>query len=103
MHTVKPLDREAIAGCRSRRSQCLLLTVEEHNVLGGLGGAVAEVLADLGGAPRLDAPRHHGRVQPDRAADAPLCQHYRTGCSAGIEARAPARRSRTRGQWHRDT
>ena len=48
MHTVKPLDGAAIAraAAHSRR----LMTVEEHNVLGGLGGAVAEALAD-GGTP----------------------------------------------------
>ena len=51
MHTIKPIDRDAIltAAVRSRR----LLTVEEHNVIGGLGGAVAEVLADAGVPARL--------------------------------------------------
>jgi transketolase len=46
MPTIKPIDCDAIleAAFRSR----LLMTVEEHNVLGGLGGAVAEVLADAG-------------------------------------------------------
>ncbi|OHD75559.1 MAG: transketolase [Spirochaetes bacterium RBG_16_67_19] len=47
MHTVKPLDREAVlAAARETRA---VVTVEEHNVLGGLGGAVAEVLAEAGG------------------------------------------------------
>ncbi len=49
MHTVKPLDREAVAavasGCRR------LFTYEEHSVTGGLGGAVAEILAEQGGPP----------------------------------------------------
>lgn len=51
MATVKPLDREAVlrAAARSR----VVMTVEEHNVLGGLGGAVAEVLADAGAGTRL--------------------------------------------------
>uniref|UniRef100_UPI0005BDA1AD transketolase C-terminal domain-containing protein n=1 Tax=Cupriavidus sp. WS TaxID=1312922 RepID=UPI0005BDA1AD len=51
MATVKPLDRDAVlrAAARSR----VLMTVEEHNVLGGLGGAVAEVLADVGAGVRL--------------------------------------------------
>jgi len=46
MATIKPLDREAVlrAAGRSR----MLMTIEEHNVLGGLGSAVAEVLADEG-------------------------------------------------------
>jgi transketolase len=46
VHTVKPLDREAIA--RAARETRGLVTVEEHQVAGGLGGAVAEVLAELG-------------------------------------------------------
>jgi transketolase len=46
VHTVKPLDRAAIE--RAARETGRLLTVEEHTIAGGLGGAVAEVLAELG-------------------------------------------------------
>jgi len=46
MHTVKPIDREAVL--KAARETGAILTVEEHNVLGGLGGAVAEVLAEAG-------------------------------------------------------
>jgi transketolase len=46
MHTVAPLDKEAILA--AARETGGILTVEEHNVTGGLGGAVAEVLADAG-------------------------------------------------------
>jgi transketolase len=46
MHTVKPLDREAIL--RAATETPLLVTIEEHTVIGGLGGAVAEVLAEAG-------------------------------------------------------
>jgi transketolase len=43
VHTVKPLDREAILSvCDEAR---LVVTVEEHSVYGGLGGAVAELLS----------------------------------------------------------
>ena len=46
MHTIKPIDREAIikAVTETRR----ILTVEEHNVVGGLGDAVASVIAESG-------------------------------------------------------
>jgi transketolase len=45
MHTVKPLDEEAIRS--AARETRAVITVEEHSVLGGLGGAVAEVLAEF--------------------------------------------------------
>jgi transketolase len=46
MHTVKPIDKEAIL--KSAKETRLIVTIEEHTVIGGLGGAVAEVLADAG-------------------------------------------------------
>lgn len=42
VHTIKPLDREAIVTAAATGA---VVTVEDHNVLGGLGGAVAELLA----------------------------------------------------------
>lgn len=42
LHTVKPLDRELIARCA--RETGAIVTAEEHQVNGGLGGAVAEVV-----------------------------------------------------------
>lgn len=47
MHTVKPIDRQAIV--KAARETGIIVTVEEHNIMGGLGGAVAEVLMDEGG------------------------------------------------------
>lgn len=44
MHTIKPLDREAVV--RAARETGGIITVEEHSVIGGLGSAVAEVLAE---------------------------------------------------------
>jgi len=43
MHTVKPIDTDTILRAASRTK--LIVTIEEHTVIGGLGGAVAEVLA----------------------------------------------------------
>jgi len=45
-YTLKPLDREAVAN--AARQSSALMTVEEHNIIGGLGSAVAEVLAEEG-------------------------------------------------------
>lgn len=44
MHTVKPLDLEAIAQASAATS--LLVSVEEHSLAGGLGGAIAEAVMD---------------------------------------------------------
>ena len=64
MPTIKPLDRDAVLAARAAGR---MLTVEEHNVMGGLGSAVAEVLADGGLGVRL---RRHGITTntADRAA-----------------------------------
>ena len=47
MHTVKPLDVEAVLAA-ARQTEAIF-TVEEHSILGGLGSAVAEVLAEADG------------------------------------------------------
>ena len=44
MHTVKPLDVKAVLA--AARETSAIVTLEEHSVVGGLGGAVAEVLAE---------------------------------------------------------
>ena len=44
MHTIKPIDRQAI--CDAAAQTGGIITVEEHNLSGGLGSAVAEVLCD---------------------------------------------------------
>jgi transketolase len=46
MHTIKPLDTEAIL--RAARETCTVVTVEEHSINGGLGSAVAECLLENG-------------------------------------------------------
>lgn len=51
MPTVKPLDVGAIVD--AARSLGAIATIEEHSKLGGLGGAVAEVVAELGLAVRF--------------------------------------------------
>ena len=43
IHTIKPLDREAIV--REAHAAGAVVTVEEHQIAGGLGSAIAEVLA----------------------------------------------------------
>jgi transketolase len=47
MHTIKPLDRDAVV--RAATETRFVFTLEEHSIEGGLGGAVAEVMAELDG------------------------------------------------------
>jgi len=46
MHTVKPIDKEIII--KAAKETGKIITVEEHNLSGGLGSAVAEVIGDSG-------------------------------------------------------
>jgi len=46
MHTIKPLDVEAVADCVNNIGK--IITVEDHNILNGLGSAVCEVVAEMG-------------------------------------------------------
>lgn len=82
MATIKPLDRAAVL--RAAKRSKILMTAEEHNVLGGLGSAVAEVLADEGCGIKLV---RHG-IHDEYSLIAPpthLYAHYRLDAD-GIEA-----------------
>ena len=81
MPTIKPLDRDAVL--RAARRSAILMTVEEHNVIGGLGAAVAEVLADQGCGIRLirhGIPDEYSLIAPPTD----LYAHYKLD-AAGIE------------------
>ena len=48
MHTIKPIDKIAIEeSCNTK----LIVSVEEHNVIGGLGSAIAECLVGIKNSP----------------------------------------------------
>jgi len=44
MITLKPIDRDAVT--KAAQGTKLIVTAEDHNIIGGLGGAVAEILAE---------------------------------------------------------
>jgi transketolase len=44
VHTVKPLDTDAV--CRHARTSALVVTLEEHTLIGGLGSAVTDALIE---------------------------------------------------------
>jgi transketolase len=59
MHTLKPLDTDAVLA--AARDTDAIFTIEEHSILGGLGTAVAEVLAETEG---IKAPLKRIGVPP---------------------------------------
>ena len=44
IHTIKPLDKELI--CKCARETGVIVTAEEHSIIGGLGSAVAEAVTE---------------------------------------------------------
>lgn len=46
MHTIKPLDKEAVVNCINDIGK--IITVEDHNIINGLGSAICEVVAEMG-------------------------------------------------------
>ena len=79
MHTIKPLDAGEVRAAVAETGA--ILTVEEHNVIGGLGSAVAEVLVDCTRVPF----RRHG-IEDEFAPVGPpagLYAHYKLD-AAGI-------------------
>ncbi len=50
MHTIKPIDEEIII--RFTKNIKLIVTIEEHNTIGGLGSAVSEVLSKVKNTPQ---------------------------------------------------
>lgn len=85
MHTISPIDGDAIRAAAAETGA--VLTVEEHNVTGGLGSAVAEVLVECDRVPflRHGVPDEFAPIGPPAA----LYAHYGLD-SDGIAARALA-------------
>ncbi len=65
MHTIKPLDVDLIV--QAAEETGALVTAEDHSIIGGLGGAVAEALADCYPVPleRVGIRDHFARTAPD--------------------------------------
>lgn len=51
IHTIKPIDKDIIA--KAAKETGAIVTAEEHNIIGGLGSAVAEVLCETCPVPML--------------------------------------------------
>jgi transketolase len=81
MHTLKPLDEDAIAAAACETGA--ILTLEEHSRIGGLGGAVAEVLAEMEG---VHVPFRRVGLPPGFAPLAGSQEYLRTAHGLGAEA-----------------
>ena len=44
IHTIKPIDKQAIIKCAKETKK--IITIEDHNIIGGLGSSVCEVLSE---------------------------------------------------------
>ncbi len=90
IHTIKPLDRETII--REAKSAGAVVTVEEHQIAGGLGGAIAELLASDFPLPIEFIGVHDRFGQSGEPKE--LIEHYGMGVSHIVEAvkRAAGRR-----------
>ena len=84
MHTISPIDTGEVVAAATQTAA--VMTVEEHNVTGGLGSAVAETLLESGAAARFrraGVPDEHVILGPPAA----LYAHYELDAD-GIAARA---------------
>jgi len=81
MHTLKPLDTEAVLAAAQQTKA--IITVEEHSIIGGLGSAVAEVLAEMQGNFRLFRRLSVGDSFPRVIGDQ---EYLRQACGLSAEA-----------------
>ncbi len=95
MFSIKPLDRELISKCAKETGA--IATAEEHNVLGGLGGAVSEVVTDTYPVPvkRVGVQDKFGESARDEEIDTLMEWYGLTAdgiAKAVVEARSRARK-----------
>ncbi len=83
--TVKPLDTVAVAEAAATSS---IVTVEEHTVIGGFGGAVAEALAEFGCAARLRRVGLRDVFAHEVGSRGHLIAHHRLDAAAIVAAAA---------------
>lgn len=84
MHTVFPLDEAAI--CRAARETGGIVTIEEHGVTGGLGGAVAETCLSLGAVPAFfHRIGLRGGLSTAVGSQSYLRQHYHMDAAAILD------------------
>ncbi len=85
IHTIKPIDKELILDCAAKTGA--IVTAEEHNIIGGLGSAVAEVVGEACPVPvmRVGVEDQYGR-----SGKVPALLEYYGLTPANIVAKAKA-------------
>lgn len=58
IHTIKPIDRETILQAIEETGR--IVTIEDHNIIGGLGSAIAEIIAESGKGVKFKRLGLHG-------------------------------------------
>jgi transketolase len=94
VHTIKPLDEAAISAAAAETGA--IVTAEEHSVIGGLGGAVGEVLGATRPVP-LERVGIADRFDPPGAYDAILAELGLTSDYITAAARRAVERKRQGG------
>jgi len=95
MFSIKPIDRELVAKCAKETGA--IATAEEHNIIGGLGGAVSEVTAETYPVPikRVGVQDTFGESARDEEIDTLLDQYGLTAteiAKAVLEARGRSKK-----------
>jgi transketolase len=95
MFSIKPIDRDLVAKCAKETGA--IATAEEHNIVGGLGGAVSEVTAETYPVPikRVGVKDTFGESARDEEIDTLLEQYGLTAteiAKAVLEARSRVRK-----------
>jgi transketolase len=95
MFSIKPIDRDLVAKCAKETGA--IATAEEHNIIGGLGGAVSEAAAETYPVPikRVGVSDRFGESARDEEIDTLLEQYGLTAteiAKAVLEARSRSRK-----------
>lgn len=95
MFSIKPVDKELVAKCAKETGA--IVTAEEHNIIGGLGGAVSEVTAETYPVPvkRVGVHDTFGESARDEEIDTLLEQYGLTAteiAKAVLEARSRSKK-----------
>ena len=99
MHTIKPLDTAAVL--MAAKETPIVVTLEEHSIVGGLGSAVAEVLAESCNSPvifrRIGIPNIFVREIGNQ-------EHLKASCDLGVDGilKTLGQLLRGRGTTYRD-